>query len=84
MDAADDAKFGAMRHGIIRVVSSHPGVSFGVLCNRLRSFKPENIKIELEAMALDGVIDVTASRHPKNGAMIFSYIMATPAGSITP
>lgn len=52
---------------ITKVISSDHGETFGVIKNKLRRYKPEDVKRALEKMVENGICDKKVTKHPKNG-----------------
>lgn len=69
-DTANNASSRALMAKITKYISSDHGETIGVLRNKLRSHKPEDIQRALDQMEKGGVVRKEAVEHPRNGAKI--------------
>ena len=55
---------------ITKIISADHGETFGVIKNKLRRYKPEDVKRCLEIMEEKNICCKESTKHPKNGKMI--------------
>lgn len=63
----------ALMANITKIISADHGETFGVIKNKLRKYKPDDVKRALEKMIEKGICDKKVTKHPKNGREVERY-----------
>jgi hypothetical protein len=64
---------------VMRVIQHGETVTFGVICNRLRTTPQKDVALALEALVDNGRICLRLDKHPKNHTSVYTFYVGNDA-----